>query len=107
MSDLYAARGSARAIEVICMSLFEHKISICMQVAAGLTTGALGIMIASPTDLVKVRMQAEQGKGPKRYPNARAAYGIIVRRAPPSGSCVAGLCMHGEVWYAIRAACSA
>ncbi len=51
------------------------------QVAAGLTTGALGILIASPTDLVKVRMQAESGDGPKRYPNARAAYGIIVRCA--------------------------
>ena len=36
-------------------------------------------MIASPTDLVKVRMQSEQGGGPKRYPNARSAYGIIVR----------------------------
>ncbi|KAK9909586.1 hypothetical protein WJX75_004503 [Coccomyxa subellipsoidea] len=49
------------------------------KVAAGLTTGALGILIASPTDLVKVRMQSEAGGGPKRYPNARAAYGIIAR----------------------------
>lgn len=55
-----------------------------MQVAAGLTTGALGIMVASPTDLVKVRMQAEQAGGPKRYPNARAAYGIIMRCACPA-----------------------
>lgn len=54
---------------------------------AGLTTGALGIMIASPTDLVKVRMQAESGGGPKRYPNARAAYGIIVRSAFPQLTC--------------------
>ena len=30
-----------------------------MKIAAGLTTGGLGIMVASPTDLVKVRMQAE------------------------------------------------
>ena len=30
-----------------------------LKVAAGLTTGAVGITIASPTDLVKVRMQAE------------------------------------------------
>ncbi|EIE24663.1 uncoupling protein [Coccomyxa subellipsoidea C-169] len=49
------------------------------KVAAGLTTGALGILIASPTDLVKVRMQSEAGGGPKRYPNARAAYGMIAR----------------------------
>ena len=72
----------------------EHASAVCSQVAAGLTTGALGILIASPTDLVKVRMQAEQGGGPKRYPNARAAYGIIVRRAPlpawPAGVCMRG-----------------
>ena len=49
------------------------------QVAAGLTTGALAIMIASPTDLVKVRMQAEQGGQKPRYPNARAAYPMIIR----------------------------
>ena len=50
------------------------------QVAAGLTTGALAIMIASPTDLVKVRMQAEQGGQKPRYPNARAAYPMIIRQ---------------------------
>lgn len=60
-------------------NLLETPLSFSVQVAAGLTTGALGIMIASPTDLVKVRMQAQSGDGPKKYPNARAAYGIIVR----------------------------
>lgn len=53
-----------------------------LKVAAGLTTGALAIAIASPTDLVKVRMQAEgklaEGKF-KKYPNATKAYGIIAR----------------------------
>lgn len=53
-----------------------------LKIAAGLTTGALGISVASPTDLVKVRMQSE-GKlpagAPKKYPNAFAAYGIIAR----------------------------
>jgi solute carrier family 25 uncoupling protein 8/9 len=33
--------------------------NIRQALAAGLTTGAIGIMIANPTDLVKVRMQAE------------------------------------------------
>ena len=37
-------------------------------------------MIASPTDLVKVRMQAEQGGQKPRYPNARAAYPMIIRQ---------------------------
>jgi solute carrier family 25 uncoupling protein 8/9 len=54
-----------------------------LKIAAGLTTGGIGIAIASPTDLVKVRMQAE-GKlpagAPKRYPSAMAAYGIIVKQ---------------------------
>ncbi|ACO61286.1 mitochondrial carrier family [Micromonas commoda] len=54
-----------------------------LKVAAGLTTGAVGITIASPTDLVKVRMQAE-GKlpegAPRRYPSAFKAYGIIAKQ---------------------------
>ncbi|KIZ02275.1 uncoupling protein 3 [Monoraphidium neglectum] len=53
-----------------------------LKIAAGLTTGAIGITVASPTDLVKVRMQSE-GKlaagAPKKYPNAVRAYGIILR----------------------------
>ena len=43
----------------------------------------LGIAVASPTDLVKVRMQAE-GKlpagRPEKYPSAMAAYGIIAKQ---------------------------
>jgi solute carrier family 25 uncoupling protein 8/9 len=53
-----------------------------LKIASGLTTGAIGITFASPTDLVKVRMQSE-GKlapgVPKKYPNAFKAYGIIAR----------------------------
>eukprot|EP00227_Mantoniella_beaufortii_P016106 CAMPEP_0197605092 /NCGR_PEP_ID=MMETSP1326-20131121/42459_1 /TAXON_ID=1155430 /ORGANISM="Genus nov. species nov., Strain RCC2288" /LENGTH=300 /DNA_ID=CAMNT_0043172837 /DNA_START=76 /DNA_END=978 /DNA_ORIENTATION=+ len=62
----------------------DHKgdVPLHLKIASGLTTGALGISIASPTDLVKVRMQAE-GKLPagavKKYPSAMAAYGIIVK----------------------------
>ena len=46
--------------------------------AAGLATGALAIAVASPTDLVKVRMQASTG-GKPRYASAMSAYGTIVR----------------------------
>lgn len=46
-------------------------------------TGALGIMVANPTDLVKVRLQAE-GKlppgAPRRYSGALNAYSTIVRQ---------------------------
>lgn len=61
---------------------FKGDPPLHLKVAAGLTTGALGICVASPTDLVKVRMQAE-GKlpagTPRKYPSAVAAYGIIAR----------------------------
>ena len=53
-----------------------------LKVVSGLATGALAICVASPTDLVKVRMQAE-GKlppgTPRRYPSALGAYSAIVR----------------------------
>ncbi|KAG0583895.1 hypothetical protein M758_3G169200 [Ceratodon purpureus] len=53
------------------------------KIAAGLTTGALGICVASPTDLVKVRLQSE-GKlapgVPRRYSGAMNAYSTIVKQ---------------------------
>lgn len=48
-----------------------------------LCAGALGIMVANPTDLVKVRLQSE-GKlppgVPKRYSGALNAYSTIVKQ---------------------------
>ena len=52
---------------------------LASKVAAGLATGALAIAVASPTDLVKVRMQADGVGAAKRYPSALGAYGAIVR----------------------------
>uniref|UniRef100_A0A7I4B9K8 Uncoupling protein n=1 Tax=Physcomitrium patens TaxID=3218 RepID=A0A7I4B9K8_PHYPA len=53
------------------------------KIAAGLTTGALAICVASPTDLVKVRLQSE-GKlppgVPRRYSGAMNAYSTIVKQ---------------------------
>lgn len=46
-------------------------------------TGALGITIANPTDLVKVRLQAEgklQPGVPRRYSGALNAYSTIIRQ---------------------------
>jgi solute carrier family 25 uncoupling protein 8/9 len=37
-------------------------ISIFTRILAALTTGAFGIMIANPTDVVKIRFQAEGRK---------------------------------------------
>eukprot|EP00884_Botryococcus_braunii_P014687 jgi/Botrbrau1/23219/Bobra.0041s0062.2 len=69
-------------VKRLFMGNSDRDAPLLVKVGAGMTTGALAIAIASPTDLVKVRMQAE-GKlppgTPKRYPNAVKAYGMIVR----------------------------
>ena len=56
-------------------------ISIFYRIAAALTTGAIGITIANPTDVVKIRFQGE-GKKPeheRRYKTVTQAYTKIVR----------------------------
>ncbi|XP_073289273.1 mitochondrial uncoupling protein 1-like [Primulina huaijiensis] len=58
-------------------------VPLSKKVLAALTTGALGITIANPTDLVKVRLQAEgklQPGVPRRYSGALNAYSTIVRQ---------------------------
>ncbi|XP_052135917.1 mitochondrial uncoupling protein 1 [Oryza glaberrima] len=58
-------------------------VPLTKKIAAGFTTGAIAISIANPTDLVKVRLQAE-GKlapgAPRRYAGAMDAYAKIVRQ---------------------------
>ncbi|CAL9765149.1 unnamed protein product [Musa acuminata subsp. burmannicoides] len=62
---------------------FVGDIPLSKKILAGLTTGALAITVANPTDLVKVRLQAE-GKlppgVPRRYSGALNAYSTIVRQ---------------------------
>lgn len=46
-------------------------------------SGAIGITVANPTDLVKVRLQAEgklPAEEPKRYSSALSAYYTIVQQ---------------------------
>lgn len=58
-------------------------VPLSKKILAALTTGAVGITVANPTDLVKVRLQAE-GKlppgVPRRYTGALDAYSKIVRQ---------------------------
>lgn len=60
---------------------FVGDISLAKKILAGLTTGAIAIAVASPTDLVKVRLQAE-GKLPagvtRCYSGALNAYYTII-----------------------------
>ncbi|CAN0879819.1 Mitochondrial uncoupling protein 1 [Linum grandiflorum] len=62
---------------------FVGDVPLSKKILAALTTGALGISIANPTDLVKVRLQSE-GKlppgVPRRYSGALNAYSTIVRQ---------------------------
>ncbi|XP_013403442.1 mitochondrial uncoupling protein 2 [Lingula anatina] len=65
-------------------SFFNRPVSephIGIRILAGVTTGALAVQIAQPTDVVKVRMQA-QGNGvlPKRYDSAFSAYKTIAKQ---------------------------
>lgn len=62
---------------------FVGDVPLFKKVLAALTTGALAIAVANPTDLVKVRLQAE-GKlptgVPRRYSGALNAYCTIFRQ---------------------------
>jgi len=55
---------------MICGKDFKGDIPLYTKIIAGLSSGAIGILIANPTDVIKIRLQAEgnlpQGV-PKRY----------------------------------------
>ena len=58
-----------------------QPISLGYKILAGMLTGAFGIMVANPTDIVKIRFQAE-GKKPiaeQRYKSVTEAYKIIYK----------------------------
>ena len=59
----------------------EGAVPLHLKIAAGLSTGALAIAIASPTDFVKVRLQAQGGPGvPIKYTSgALATYSQIIK----------------------------
>jgi solute carrier family 25 uncoupling protein 8/9 len=57
------------------------NVSLLHRIFAGLITGAVGISVASPTDVVKIRLQAEGKKPagePRRYNGSIDAYRKIV-----------------------------
>lgn len=58
-------------------------LNIGTRVAAGLTTGALAVLLAQPTDVVKVRFQAQQRalgtQTAPRYKSTLQAYRMIAK----------------------------
>ncbi|OXU30424.1 hypothetical protein TSAR_001861 [Trichomalopsis sarcophagae] len=49
-------------------------INIGVRIAAGITTGALAVLLAQPTDVVKVRLQAGNSGPSRRYTSTMQAY---------------------------------
>ena len=68
--------------DVICGKMREgQQPTLYQRILAGLITGAVGITVACPTDVVKVRLQAEGKKPqgvPKKYKGSIDAYSKIV-----------------------------
>jgi solute carrier family 25 uncoupling protein 8/9 len=68
--------------DAICGTLKEgQQPTLVQRILAGLLTGAIGISVASPTDVVKIRLQAEGKKPegvPKKYNGSIDAYKKIV-----------------------------
>lgn len=61
--------------------------SISVRIFAGITTGGLAVLFAQPTDVVKVRMQAEARSltGIKRYSGTMNAYSTIAKKEGVAG----------------------
>ena len=55
-----------------------------LRILAGMTTGAAAVLIAQPTDVVKVRMQA-QGTSAGRYSGTLNAYRTIATQEGVKG----------------------
>ncbi len=62
-------------------ALFFSDANIVTRLMAGCTTGAMAVAFAQPTDVVKVRFQAQvrQSDGLKRYNGTMDAYRTIAR----------------------------
>lgn len=55
---------------LLCGKDFKGEIPLYNRIIAGLSSGAIGILIANPTDVIKIRLQAEGNLPPgvpKRY----------------------------------------
>jgi len=71
-----------------CGKDFQGEPPITKKILAGLTTGAIGITIANPTDVVKVRLQAEgrlPPDVPRKYTSVTDAYSKIIKQEGIAG----------------------
>ncbi|KAG7253327.1 hypothetical protein CRUP_013163 [Coryphaenoides rupestris] len=74
----------------------SDNVGIGARILAGCTTGAMAVAVAQPTDVVKVRFQAQVrlpgGGGAKRYNSTFEAYRTIARDEGIRGLWKGGLC---------------
>ena len=63
--------------------------SLWKKICAGLTTGAIGITVANPTDLVKIRLQGDRILAPGQSPRYRGSFDAYQKIVATEG--VAGL----------------
>ncbi|EEB15806.1 brown fat uncoupling protein, putative [Pediculus humanus corporis] len=57
----------------------NNLLDVLTKISAGITTGILGVLVAQPTDVVKVRFQAQQGNLKSRYKSTVEAYKCIFK----------------------------
>lgn len=58
---------------VFCSSVDPNRKNVGLRILAGITTGGAAVLVAQPTDVVKVRMQAQSKKN-MRYKGCIGAY---------------------------------
>jgi solute carrier family 25 uncoupling protein 8/9 len=59
--------------------------SLKVKVMSGITTGALGITVANPADMVKVKLQAQRSGGDKKYTGVLDCYKKVYAEAGIGG----------------------
>ncbi len=67
---------------LLCGKDFKGDVPLYKRIIAGLSSGAIGIIIANPTDVIKIRLQAEGNLPagvPKRYTGVMDAWVKIYR----------------------------
>lgn len=86
----YQLRISVRRLNSKPNSLISsgknHNGSVGVRILAGITTGGMAVICAQPTDVVKVRMQAQgMNGGAIRYTGALQAYKMIAKQEGVKG----------------------
>lgn len=63
--------------DLFCKNKKSKDMPISIRMLAGITTGSLSVIVAQPTDVVKIRMQGQGTTSTRIYKNSREAYRTI------------------------------